>query len=93
MTRVVQQQPGVPQNSVVFFAYKELNVDPADVVQIFTAQLGWQPYCITDIIVANPALIIPSRLFIPHQGSRRREAFLQRGLTHCEIDPFSLSAS
>ncbi|VDC05489.1 unnamed protein product [Peniophora sp. CBMAI 1063] len=75
----VGQLPGVPSNSIAFFAYPELHIDPTDTFLIATGPHGWfNLYCSIDIIAENPALIIPSRLFVPHEGSRRMEAFLQR---------------
>ncbi|VDC00454.1 unnamed protein product [Peniophora sp. CBMAI 1063] len=71
--------PGLPYNTIGLFAYDDLNIHPVDKLLLDTGLPGPPaPYCILDLIAHEPSLIIPSRLFIPHEGSNRKEAFLQR---------------
>ncbi|VDB98846.1 unnamed protein product [Peniophora sp. CBMAI 1063] len=73
------QVPGAHHGLVIFFAYQELNVHPTDKLWINTAHLGLPaPYCIVDIIVENPTRVVPSRLFIPYEGTHRSEVALQQ---------------
>ncbi|KZV66958.1 hypothetical protein PENSPDRAFT_688556 [Peniophora sp. CONT] len=81
-TRRVDQHLSAPSDSIAFFAYSQLDVHPADIIYLTPGQSGWTtpaaPCCVVDIIAHNPSLVIPSRLFVPHAGTGRMEAFLQR---------------
>lgn len=80
-TRRVERPHGVPSDSIAFYAYDSLKVHPADLFVLYPAQSGWPEAascCVIDVFTDNPSLVIPSRLFIPHEGTGRMEAFLQR---------------
>ncbi|VDC00456.1 unnamed protein product [Peniophora sp. CBMAI 1063] len=70
--------PGLPRNSIAFFAYEELKLHPVDTTSLLEPGWEYMRYCIIDMIAENPHLIIPSRLFVPYEGTNRAETSLQR---------------
>ncbi|VDB99109.1 unnamed protein product [Peniophora sp. CBMAI 1063] len=60
---------------LMFFAYGALHLHESDCVMPW---LDLAPYCVLDYLAPDPHLIVPTRPFIPFDGTSRAESALRR---------------